>query len=376
MDAVERHRRILARLEADQSAKVSELATDLGVAAVTVRNDVRELARRGLVRRVHGGATRIEVGTEPLHSDHTTLDDSALSDHGTPAPSSGVALGVVVPNPSYYYPDLVAGARTRAEGSGAKLVLAVSQNDPREERVLVDRLIASGIDGLILATALDPQRSVSTDAWLAGLTVPVVLAERRAGWQSAQVEHVASDHEQGAHDAVRHIASLGRRRIGLVHVDTITAPRVRVGYDVALEALGLPTLFGVDDELVVDESPASLDAMAARLVTAIRQEGLDGLLIHHDLIALPLVSRLRQAGIRIPEDLVVVTHDDVVAALSDPPLSAVAPPRREVGAEAVDTLIDRLADPDRPIRRVLLRPWLRIRASSEPSAAGSADLSH
>ena len=147
-----------------------------------------------------------------------------------------------------------------------------------------------------------------------------------------------------------------------------TAPRVRVGYDVALEALGLPPSLSVDDELMVDESPASLDAMAARLETAIRQNRLDGLLIHHDLVALPLVSRLRQAGIRIPEDLVVVTHDDVVAALSDPPLSAVAPPRREVGAEAVRTLMDRFDDPDRPIRSILLRPWLRVRASSDPSA--------
>ncbi|MFE7330370.1 substrate-binding domain-containing protein [Streptomyces sp. NPDC057565] len=57
---------------------------------------------------------------------------------------------------------------------------------------------------------------------------------------------------------------------------------------------------------------------------AVKSGHVDGLLIHNDSIALPLVSRLQASGIQIPGDLAVVTYDDELAALAEPPLTGVA----------------------------------------------------
>ena len=225
LQADERHRAVLDLVEQNGSMTVRELAEALGVAAVTVRVDVRELARRGLISRVHGGVTRVDTVTEGPAVRSTRASRT---------------IGMVVPHASYYYPAVVSGARNAAESLGARLVLGVSQNDVAEERALVSRMLESGVDGLVIASRLDPQRSPETEAWLRSIPVPVVLAERRAGWESGTAEHVATDHEQGAYDAVHHLANLGHRQIGLLRFATITAPRLLTGYDAALAALDSP----------------------------------------------------------------------------------------------------------------------------------------
>jgi DNA-binding LacI/PurR family transcriptional regulator len=83
--------------------------------------------------------------------------------------------------------------------------------------------------------------------------------------------------------------------------------------------------------------------------------------------------------VRVPDDLALVTYDDEVAALAETPLTAVAPPKREVGRGAAELLVERLGMAgDEPRRHVELLPRLRVRASCgaaprgglRPTAAG------
>ncbi|WP_020393128.1 substrate-binding domain-containing protein [Kribbella catacumbae] len=377
MQAEDRHRAILERVEKRGTVKISELARELGVSAVTLRVDVRELARRGIVARVHGGATRV---SSPVSADSRTAEGRPTDPHATashpPAPGAlgTPTIGMVVPHSAYYYPKVVAGARGAAERLGAKLILGVSQNDVAEERSLVKRLLESGVDGLVIATRLDPRGSRETEEWLRSIQVPIVLAERRVGRESGSVEQVATDHEFGAYTAVRHLAGLGHRRIGLLHTATITAPRLQAGYEEALSALGLEACAPEVPKTLDGDSPAAVDEAAAALIDCLRTGTVDALLVHNDAAALPLVSRLRQAGVEIPGDLAVVTYDDELAALADPPLTAVGPPREAVGAAAINLLMARLREPGRPPHQLLLRPELRVRASCGALAAGEATI--
>ena len=56
MLAVERRRRILTSLQRSPAITTDEFAAELGVSPETVRRDLIELERRGMLRRVHGGA--------------------------------------------------------------------------------------------------------------------------------------------------------------------------------------------------------------------------------------------------------------------------------------------------------------------------------
>jgi Periplasmic binding protein-like domain len=66
---------------------------------------------------------------------------------------------------------------------------------------------------------------------------------------------------------------------------------------------------------------------------------------------------LRDAHVEVPRDLALVAFDDLAwADLFHPRLTTMAPPTTELGERAVTLLLERLADPDRPVRRVRLRP--------------------
>jgi DeoR/GlpR family transcriptional regulator of sugar metabolism len=71
MLSLERQRRLLQHLRQHGSGNVMELASTLGVSASTVRRDLNEMNERGLLTRVHGGASVLEADVEPVLSSRT-----------------------------------------------------------------------------------------------------------------------------------------------------------------------------------------------------------------------------------------------------------------------------------------------------------------
>ncbi|RSS59065.1 substrate-binding domain-containing protein [Streptomyces sp. WAC01280] len=354
MLAEERRETLLRLVERRGSVKVTDVAEEMGVSAVTVRQDVRELAGRGLLVRVHGGAMSPSA--------------AQAADTAAPAaPRATHALGLVVPPGDYYYPEIIRGVQDAARTHGARIVLAVSGETLEENQEQVRRLVAGGVDGLMLMLHAGLEPAERTEKWLAGLDVPVVLVDRRAGAEAGRLEQVASDHAHGAGLAVRHLAELGHERIALVaRAESPNTPLIREGYAAALRALGLTP----GPEYSIGPSDGSTSTQwFEELVRAVEAGDVRAALVHNDLDAVTLVGLLQARALRVPEDLAIVTYDDEVAELSDVPLTAVAPPKRAVGAWAVDLMRRRLADPGAPLAELLLRPELRVRASSRTSAA-------
>ncbi|MFC7716338.1 substrate-binding domain-containing protein [Nonomuraea recticatena] len=113
------------------------------------------------------------------------------------------------------------------------------------------------------------------------------------------------------------------------------------------------------------EQDGPSDEQVAQVVRAIGDGSVTGLLVHNDEDALLLVQHLRLAGVRIPADVSIVAYDDEVAALSDPPLTAVAPPKAAVGRSAVDLLVRRIEQGSAlAAQHVALLPELRVREST------------
>ncbi|MFI5770927.1 substrate-binding domain-containing protein [Streptomyces sp. NPDC051658] len=95
------------------------------------------------------------------------------------------------------------------------------------------------------------------------------------------------------------------------------------------------------------------------------------LFVHSGREAIGLTERARDRGLTVPDDLAVVSYDDEVAAASDPPLTAVRPPKHRLGSVAA--ALARMADPtERPVHRVQLWPTLVIRASCGGAGTASA----
>ena len=89
------------------------------------------------------------------------------------------------------------------------------------------------------------------------------------------------------------------------------------------------------------------------------------MIVHPDTLTLTLVQQCLDTGISIPQGVAVVGHDDEVAALADPPLSAVMPPKESVGRMAMEMVHARLTSgARRPPNRLTVMPVLNVREST------------
>ncbi|MFK0195111.1 substrate-binding domain-containing protein [Kitasatospora sp. NPDC090308] len=369
MLADERRQAILRAVEHRGAITVKELATEMGVSAVTLRQDVRELADRGLLARVHGGA-RALAAPEPAPA-AARSSAAGRAPTATTAPTGAAAgpegaeqrtVGLVVPPGGYYYAEVIRGVQDAARARGVRVVLAVSGESLADNQEQVRRLLAGGVDGLLLMLHPGLRPLEETERWLGGIEVPAVLVERRAGPAAGRLEQVASDHAYGAALAVRHLAGLGHDRVALVaRAESPNTALLSAGYTDAVKSAGLAP--GPEYRITTTGDAAAADARFEEVVRAVAAGGFRAALVHNDIDAITLLGLLRARGLRVPEDLAMITYDDEVAELSEIPLTAVAPPKQAVGSWALELVLRRLADPAAPLAEVLLRPELRVRAS-------------
>ncbi|NGO71517.1 substrate-binding domain-containing protein [Streptomyces boncukensis] len=359
-----RRERIVETVRARGEARVSELADELGVSVVTLRRDVEELAREGQLRRGHGVVRSLEPGPQE-----------------PPAPlASGDAIGLIVPEHHSYLFEAVRGARDVLEAAGLRMAMHIAQHAPGAEHAMARQAVDHGVRGLLVAPRWRTAQAAADDeAWLAELPVPTVLMERRPapGSPLHAMDSVRSDHWYGAHLALEHLTGLGHRRIVLAaRDDSPTARTLRAAF--AEIAAVRPE---VEEWTVVltarDSGPAAPepDGGATSLVdlgAVLRRHGATAAVLHADVDALMLVQQLQDAGVGVPGDCSVVAYDDVVAALGSTPLTAVAPPKEEIGRAAAELLLRRLERPrgaaPEAVRRIELLPELKARGSTAPVA--------
>ena len=381
----ERRARLIARVRETGSARVSDLSRVLGVTPVTVRRDLALLVGEGTLEKVHGGA-RIPARAPGLGA-HTGAGTGIAQPDAPPGGGNHqLTIGMVVPSIDYYWPEVIRGARD-AEHGAARLILRGASYEADQVRRQVAALVgddgAPGVDGLLVAPPVDGPEAAELGEWLAGLSLPVVLMERRltAGPYHEPLESVATDHALGSGMATRHIAERGHRRVGLVTSRTSpTSAAVRRGFLAVADELGLDVVLDLETVPLSDTGWAD---EAASVLDRCAEAGATALLVHSDREAISLVEQAQERGVRVPADLAVVAYDDEVAGLADPPLTAVRPPKAAIGAGALELLLRRLAairsedavardsdggdavtGVDRPVHRIELSPRLIVRASS------------
>ncbi len=165
--AAERRAHILSALHSDGAVRISQLTDELGVATVTLRRDLAQLEKEGVLRRVHGGAVAGENTPAPPEprADETTTG----------------SIAVLVPSLAYYWPGVVRGMETAGRRLGYKMLLRGASYELQDERPVLERLVhTDGVRGLIVAPNTDTAHAQDVVQWLIDTGVPSVLVEREA----------------------------------------------------------------------------------------------------------------------------------------------------------------------------------------------------
>ncbi|MEU9325687.1 LacI family DNA-binding transcriptional regulator [Streptomyces canus] len=288
--------------------------------------------------------------------------------------SIGLAVSAIS-NP--YFTEILQGVEAGALEHGYSLLIADPHDDPDHECKVVQLLHERRVDGMIVAPSADPRELVS---YLGRHRVPTVFLDRVIdgviegaveGVVGGEVESVVGGAVEAPADGpqrfdqvcaentgptaqlVTHLAGLGHRRIGLVAglpgLST-TAERI-TGYRQGLTAARLP----YDDDLVVHGDSESAGAERATATLLSRAAPPTALVTANNAMTIGTLRALRDRGLSVPGDLALCCFDDFAwADLFSPRLTAIAQPSREIGAQAVRVLLERLAAPDRPARTVRL----------------------
>jgi DNA-binding LacI/PurR family transcriptional regulator len=257
--------------------------------------------------------------------------------------------------------EVLAGVADAAALRGYFLLLATAGADQDETELCLSLARTRRVDGLVLLDMLvdDPRAQA-----LAGAGIPHVCA----GLPPAGIDSpsVVIDMHSAAVDAVRHLLSLGHRRIGLIQPPSelaVSEPIVE-GYRQALTEAGLP----FDPTLVVESGRAEEDGYQAMTELLASPKPLTAVLAGSDELAFGAMHALNDACLIVGRDVSLVGFDDLPqAAHVNPPLTTIRQPRRVQGQQLAMLLDDVILKRNTSLRTVTLSARLIVRRSSGPA---------
>lgn len=296
-------------------------------------------------------------------------------------------IGVVVGDIQLpFFATTVRAIDDAAQAAGWEMVLANTNEDLGRERAVVRVLHEERVDGLIIATASSEEGGHLRE--LVDLKVPVVLLDRRT--QGLDVDAVVTDNRAAMSRAVKLLVRLGHRRIAIVgttgwtplpvlarpgHLSRAERDRARVlaelkpalaryqGYVDGMLAADLP----IDDRLI-RQADYSRESAAVQALSLLDQVDRATAIVTTDsLVTMGVLTAIRQAGLRMPDDVSLIGFDDADwATVMVPPLTVIAQPVRELGTRAARRLLARIAGDAGPFEVHTLLNRLVVRESTGP----------
>lgn len=338
-------------------ATIADVARRAEVSLSTVSHVVNgtRTVRDRTLRRVE--AAIAELGYRP----NTLARALARSATG----SIGIAISAIS-NP--YFSDIICAIERESAQRCLTVLLSDTQDDAAQELRVVQALHQRRVDGLILAPSADPAASL---AYLEEHRIPCVLVDRMP---DRRFDQVGVNSVRAMRQLVEHLIGHGHTRIGLVAGEpgfSTTAERVAT-FTATLVAHGLrpdPALISGGNATVGAATAATLRLLAAPAPPTALATG-------NNLATIGVMRALRQAGLRVPEDMALATFDDFDwADCFEPQLTAIAQPCDEIGRRAASLLVARIADPEIPRHTFRLSARLVVRNSCgcRPPAPGVRD---
>lgn len=259
----------------------------------------------------------------------------------------------------HYFPAIIQSIQEECSRQSINLLLiSLSSEDTGLQEV--QRVIRQGaVDSMVLLYVLDPE-VIET---LLNFDIPSVLVNAYFPW--LPIDSVNSDAFTGVLLAMRYLVDNGHQRIAL-----IDAPEDRQDYWIrmrglayrhALEQVGIP----VDPDLIArgDLGPAGGERAMQQILD--RNTPFTAVMCCNDESAFGAMRALQAAGLRIPEDVSVVGHDDVNATtLVTPALTTLRVSRYDLGRLAIQMLSQRIENPDHPPHHILTAERLIMRDSA------------
>lgn len=309
--------------------------------------------------------SRVLTGTRGVRQESMDAVQTAVEKLGYRPNQVGRALrrqktqvvGMVVPrvnNP--FFPSVVQACEEYLRSKGYALLLSTCDDDPQVERQRLEMLVDRQVDGLLVS----PCRWTDSSAAVASAQrlVPLVQLDRNS--EGFDGDFVGVDDAHGIAQVVTHLQAAGRRDLAFVGSDEDNfSGKARHEAFAALTGTG----GAAGRELLGTFSEAF--GYEAGLAILGGKDRPDGVVCANDLIAIGVLQAAEELGLSVPGDVAISGYDDIdMARVCRPSLTTVRQPVEQLTRTAVELLLARIQEPERPATRLLLETTLVERDST------------
>ncbi|MDN5203627.1 LacI family DNA-binding transcriptional regulator [Fulvivirgaceae bacterium BMA10] len=273
-------------------------------------------------------------------------------------------IGIIVPEiVHFFFSTVISGIEDVAYNAGYNVIICQSNESYEREVSDTFALLSHRVDGLLISLSRNTKNfDHFREVYERG--IPMVFFDRIC--EELDTHRIVVDDKEGAFKAVEHLISIGCKRIA--HIEgprnlVICQQRLE-GYKQALEQHGLP----YDEDLVVIDNVGSRESGFERGQQLLKLDNPpDAVFAHNDMAAHGVMLAIKEAGLKIPEDIAVAGFSNwQFSSLIQPSLTTVAQPGFEMGREAARMFIDQVKQDkeDFQAQTQLLKTELIIREST------------
>jgi len=324
-----------------------ELVQSFGASRVTVSRALRELQIGGYIDRRAGSGTYVRGSTAKHHTFGLLIPELGQTEIFEP-----ICQGMVAAQRDHNH-VLIWGRS-----------LAGAETTPAEAKDVCARLIANRVSGVFFApveaTPLKDEVNRAIATMMSDAKIPLVLLDRDIVEypNRSHLDVVGIDNRRAGCVATEHLIERGCRRVAFIgrpHLAPSCVARSN-GYRDALGSAQVP----LGPEYIERIDPSDKNSVRA-VMDAYRP---DGIVCSNDRTAALLMRSLGELKIPVPEQVKIVGFDDVkYANLVAVPLTTIHQPCDQLGAAAIEAMVQRIATPDMPARDILVKFHLVVRQS-------------
>lgn len=331
---------------------IRDVAKLANVAPSTVSRVIADHPRISGATKKRVRKAMAELGYHPNYNARSLVNKSTQT-IGVVMPSSG---NKVFQNP--FFPEVIRGISTKAHEDQYGLYLTTGSNEQEIFDGVVGMIQGGRVDGIVLLYSRVNDRIFD---FLQENSLPFVVIGKPFK-QAEQITHIDNDNFTAASELTEYLIRLNHDRIGFVggNLDLVVTVDRLSGYKKAISNAELPT----EDHYIVHEEFLKEGGSEAIKELMTLESPPTGLVVTDDLMALGILNTLNEMGIKVPDDISVVSFNNLLLAeISTPSLTSMEIHIFQLGYEAVDALIEKFKNPKTKAKRITVNHQLIERNS-------------
>jgi len=268
-------------------------------------------------------------------------------------------LGVIVPDIlNCFYATFVSELNRFVQSNHYGLTISISDNNPDRERRIVDELIRSNVEGVIIVPTNEQNTAPLYINKLSKLKIPFLFAVDK--YEEIEAQVIMSDCEQGMYDMVTYLIAKGYSDIAFLSGDTsVFTLRARAdGYRKAMDEAGL-------ENKMIRAETIDYNGACKAIEQCIEKNQLHRVFVcPNDMMALGVINTLRNHNISVPEQCAVTGYDNVMfSTISTVPITTVEQDICTIAQNSARTLFDMIGEQRENIGDKYIKTKLIIRES-------------